>query len=130
MSSRPIIRDAITQALDSCGPMTTLEIAQLLGLSRYKVHASITRARENYPGKFFRVTGYQRQDAIQGREARIFATGPGPDASRPSFADQSERKSHYYLRNRARYAIERKRRAGAATTNPWAGLVLMERRST
>ena len=130
MSRYPTVRDAITETLNSCGPMTTLEIAQLLGWSRYKVHASITRARENHPGKFFRVTGYQRQDAIQGREARIFASGPGPDASRPSFVNKSERKNHYYLRNRARFAIDRKRRAGVATTSHWAGLVLMERRST
>ena len=129
MSRYPTVRDAITETLNSCGPMTTLEIAQLLGWSRYKVHASITRARENHPGKFFRVTGYQRQDAIQGREARVFAAGPGPDASRPPFANAAERKNHYYLRNRARFALDRKRRAGAAATNPWAGLVLMERRS-
>ncbi len=129
MSRYPTVRDAITETLNSCGPMTTLEIAQLLGWSRYKVHASITRARENHPGKFFRVTGYQRQDAIQGREARVFAVGPGPDASRPPFANAAERKNHYYLRNRARFALDRKRRAGAAATNPWAGLVLMERRS-
>ena len=129
MSRYPTVRDAITETLNSCGPMTTLEIAQLLGWSRYKVHASITRARENHPGKFFRVTGYQRQDAIQGREARVFAAGPGPDASRPPFANAAERKSRYYLRNRARFALDRKRRAGAAATNPWAGLVLMERRS-
>ncbi len=128
MSRSPTVRNAITETLNSCGPMTTLEIAQFLGLSRSKVHTSITTARENHPGKFFRVTGYQRQDAIQGREARIFVAEPGPDARRPSFTDQSELKSRYYFRHRARYAIDRKRRAGVATVSPWAGLVAMERR--
>ena len=130
MSRRPTVRDAITETLNRCGPMTTLEVAQLLGWSRYKVHASITRARENHPGKIFHITGYQRQDAVQGREARVFAAGPGPDASRPSFADTTERRNRYYLRNRAKFAITRKRRTGVTAVSPWAGLVAMERRVT
>lgn len=130
MSRRPTVRGAITETLNSYGPMTTLEVAQLLGWSRYKVHASITGARKNYPGKFFRVTGYQRQDAVQGREARVFAAGSGPDISRPSFNDDAELRSRYYLRNRAKWAIARKRRTGVTTVSPWVGLVAMGRRVT
>lgn len=112
--------------------MSVVEIAQHLGLQRSRVDASITGARKHHPGKFFRVVRYQMQTGIQGRDARIYAAGPGPDASRPSFdeAHVTARSHSYYLRNRARFAINRKRRSGVVAASHWEGLVPMARRST
>ena len=132
MPSPPVIRDAITAALKDCGPMGVVEIAKYLGLSRSKVDHSITRARENHPGKFFRIASYQLQSGTQGREARIYAAGPGKDVMRPAFDSShiTARKHAYYLRNRAMWAVKRKSRNGAVASSPWTGLVQMVQRAT
>ena len=126
----PTTRDAITAALRECGPMSVQELVEHLGWKRNRVDACITTARANHPGKFFRIVRYRQQIGIQGREAAIYAAGPGPDAKRPEFdlAHVVARRSNYYRRNRARIAVGRKLRSGVARASPWSGLVPMTSR--
>lgn len=131
MPMPPVTRDAITAALKECGPMTVPELVEYLGWSRNRVDACITTARENHPGKFFRIVRYRNQAGIQGREAAVYAAGPGPDAKRPEFdaEHQRERKHRYYLSNRAIWAARRKTRTGQGAASPWSGLLPMARRA-
>ncbi|MCT6719477.1 hypothetical protein [Acidovorax sp. K2F] len=131
MPKPPITRDAITAALKECGPMTVPELVEHLDWPRNRVDACITTARENHPGKFFRIVRYRKQVGVQGREAAVYAAGPGPDAPRPTFDDAHKReiKHRYYQGNRALWAAKRKSRTGRGAVNPWAGLVPMARRS-
>jgi hypothetical protein len=129
MPIHPVVRDTITQALRELGPMSAAEIAEATGLPRGKVNASLTNARANHPGKFFRISRWQLQVGRKGRETPIYAAAPGKDAERPAF-DEAHRKAanqRNYRANRARWAAQRKRRAGVATS-PWAGLIPMETR--
>jgi len=131
MPTPPITRDAITAALKECGPMTVSELVEHLGWSRNRVDGCITTARENHPGKFFRIVRYRNQTGIQGREAAVYSASQGPDAPRPAFdaEHQRERKHRYYLSNRAIWAAKRKTRTGQGTSSPWSGLLQMARRA-
>lgn len=112
--------------------MSVPEIAEHLGMARNKVNATMTTARNNHPGKFFRIVRYRKQVGVQGRETPVYAAGPGPDAPRPDFGEvhKRERGRRYYQSNRAVWAARRKARTGQTTANPWAGLVPMQRRQT
>lgn len=126
----PVVRDAITKALRELGPMSAAEIAEATGLPRGKVNASLTNARADHPGKFFRISRWQLQIGRKGRETPIYAAAPGKDAERPAF-DAEHRKAtnqRNYRANRARWAAQRRRRAGMAMS-PWSGLIAMEVRA-
>ncbi|RQO83530.1 hypothetical protein [Acidovorax sp. FJL06] len=127
----PITRDAITAALKECGPMTVPELVEYLGWPRTRVDSCITTARENHPGKLFRIVRYRKQVGIQGREAAVYAAGPGPDAQRPAFDAEHhlEAKRRYYRGNRAIWAAKRKARTGQRAASPWSGLLPMARRA-
>jgi len=128
----PITRDAITRALRECGPMSVPELVEHLDWPRSRVNACLTTARTNHPGKLFRIVGYRTQVGVQGRETPIYAAVPGPDAKRPEFDKDRvrARKHSYYLRNRARAVVRRKRNAGQHVASPWAGLVPIQRKLT
>lgn len=126
----PLVRDAIVAALREFGPMSAAEISETTGLPRGKVNAALTNARASHPGRFFRVSRWQLQVGRKGRETPVYAAAPGKDADRPTF-DEEHRKAanrRNYRANRARWAAQRKRRAGVATS-PWSGLVAMETRT-
>ena len=127
----PITRDAITAALKECGPMSVVEICERLNMERSRVNSCLTTARTNHPGKFFRIVRYQPQSGSKGREAPIYAAAPGRDADRPVFDREyvANQRRDYYLRNRARFAVSRKRRRGVVDATPWSGLVPMARRA-
>ena len=130
MPKPPATRDAITAALKECGPMSVPELVEHLGWTRTRVDACITTARSNHPGKLFRIVRYRKQVGVQGREAAVYAAGPGPDAPRPVFDDahKLEGKRRYYRNNRAMWAASRKRRTGQGAASPWSGLIPIQRR--
>lgn len=126
MPMLPTTRNAITQALRECGPMSVPEICEHLGMARNRVNTAMTTARKTYPGRYFRILRYQLQRGQSGRETPIYSASPGPDAPRPAF-DPREGRRDYYQRNRSRLAVERNRRRGVRST--WiTGLVPLERR--
>lgn len=126
----PTTRDAITAALEECGPMSVPELVEHLGMTRNRVNACLTTARANHPGKFFRIVRYRHQVGVQGRETPIYAAGPGPDTRRPEFGQKHivARRASYYRSNRARIAVDRQIRYGAHRASPWSGLVPMATR--
>lgn len=127
MPMPPTTRDAITQALRECGPMSVEEIAQHTGLRRMNVNTAMTTARRDHPGRYFRIIRYQPNVGVQGRETPIYSASRGPDAPRPAF-DKAQSRKDYYQRNRARLAVERGVRRGAQAS--WVtGLVPLERRT-
>lgn len=128
MPTPPTTRDAITKALTDCGPMTVAELVEHLQWTRTRVDGCISLARANHPGQFFRIVRYRHG---RGREAAVYAAGPGKDAKRPTFdqAHVAARNGSYYRRNRARLAVARKLRAGAPMASPWSGLIPPARRS-
>ncbi len=130
MPKPPATRDAITAALKECGPMSVSELVEYLGWPRNRVDSCITTARSNHPGKFFRIVRYRKQVGVQGRDAAVYAAGPGPDAQKPVVdrAYQQARAHRYYLNNRAMWAASRKRRTGQGTASPWSGLIPIQRR--
>lgn len=132
MPIKPTTRDAITAALKECGPMTAPELAHYLGWERNRVNTCLTTARNNHPGKFFRIVRYQRQVGVQGRETPVYHASAGPDAPRPTFDAEHKRatQQRYYQRNRAMFAMGRKLRTGQAAASPWAGLVPIPTRRT
>lgn len=111
--------------------MTVPELVEYLGWPRSRVNAAVTTARNNHPGKFFRIVRFRAQVGVQGRETPVYAAGPGPDAKRPDFGEvhKQERRHRYYLSNRAIWAARRKTRTGHVPASPWAGLVPMARRT-
>lgn len=120
-------RNAITQALRECGPMSVPEIAERLGMARNRVNTAMTTARANHPGRFFRIIRYRPQVGISGRETPIYSASRGPDAPRPVFDKAHGRRDHYQ-RNRSRLAVERHKRRGISAT--WlSGLVPLEHRT-
>ncbi|MBN9576164.1 MAG: hypothetical protein J0H16_19850 [Alicycliphilus denitrificans] len=128
MPTPPTPRNAITQALRECGPMSAPEIAEHLGLARNVINTCMTTTRKNHPGKFFRILRYRPQVGVSGRETPIYSASSGPDAPRPAF-DKAQGRADHYRRNRARLAVERYRRRG--TSASWlSGLVPLERRAT
>lgn len=117
-------------ALLALGPMSSVEIAAHLGWPRNRVEATVSMARTNHPGKFFRIVRYELQSGRQGREVSIYAAGPGPDAPRPDFGKAHKRaiNRRYHQKHRAiRAAQRRARSSGALQATPWDGLLLGKR---
>lgn len=125
MPQKPVVRNAVTEALLEMGPMTAVEIAAHLGWPRNRVETTISMARTNYPGKFFRVVKYELQVGRQGRETAVYAAGPGEDVPRPLFGKAHYRlvSQRYHQRNRALRAAQRRARNQKSSTSPWAALL-------
>ncbi len=108
---------AIEKLLREQGPMTAAEIAEALEFTRSRVDASIIEARKRYGTTHFRITGYKRQVGIQGREAAVFAAGPGKDVPRPAMDTLDDRRAiQQRYRDKYRYILRmrnQKRRHGA-----------------
>ena len=117
MPCTPITRNAIVKLLNEQGPMTAAEIADALEFNRKRVDGSIVKARQAHGTEIFRIAGYRRQVGIQGREAAIYALGPGDDARRPRMDTKRDRqriKERY--REKYKYILrlrDQKRRNGS-----------------
>ena len=67
MPNKPIGRDLAYRTLREHGPMSKGDLAELLGPLGKVAANSIATARYEYPGKFFRVVGYDVQRGRAGR---------------------------------------------------------------
>ena len=117
MPAAPITRNAISKLLMHEGPMTAAEIAETLEFNRKRVDGSIVEARKRYGSEVFRITGYRRQVGIQGREAPVYAVGPGVDARRPRMDTKRDiQKIKERYREKYKYILrlrDQKRRHGS-----------------
>ena len=130
MGTPTTTRDAILRAIKEYGPMTSAEIAEVTGLSKKKVHGSISGARKNHGSDVFTIHGYQRKtDGTRGGGmATIYKAGPGRDAKRPDLTTKevrAERDRRYRARHHARIlAREAQRRGSRVAAGPFAQLYI------
>lgn len=117
--TKPVLRDAITAALQEHGPMSMQELADLLNLPRGRVKGVICAARFDHGRRFFRITGY-----VSGTASLVPLYGVGGetlrDAPRPSSADlEKARQARHWRKNGA---IKRARTLGTPAS-PWEQLM-------
>jgi hypothetical protein len=93
--------------------MTSAQIAQELGWPRPRVNGCIAKARGDHGTRFFVITGYHVQRGHGGREAPVYAPGPGKDIPRPVFPE-SDRQKRY--RDKHRVVINLRSRARRGKT--------------
>ena len=132
MSVKPTSRDAVTAALREHGPMNSADIADVLGWPQSRVNSTLSTARRDHPGKFFRVIRTVMRQGSRGRDAPVYSASPGPDAPRPPMdaAYHRQRNQRYYQQNRARILCRiRASRQGVQAASPWQGLVLVQSRA-
>lgn len=132
MSVKPTSRDAVTAVLREHGPMNSADIADVLGWTQSRVNSTLSTARRDHPGKFFRVIRTVMRQGSQGRDAPVYSASPGPDAPRPPMnaAYHQKRNQRYYQQNRARILCRiRASRQGVQAASPWQGLVLVQSRA-
>lgn len=131
MPNKPIGRDLAYNTLREHGPMSKSDLAELLGPLGKVAANSIATARYEYPGKFFRVVGYDVQRGRAGREIPIYAAAEGPDVPRPNFKTKAAvkaRQQRYYANNRAQIIARTKARRSAEKApvlpnNQWLALL-------
>lgn len=129
MPAPPTSRNAVWDALYQHGPMSVVDLVELLGWSRNRVNKAIQTARNEHPGEFFRIVRYDlRPSGERGHETPIYAAERGKDVRRPVFDDAHRaRLAHIrYLKRRAQRVV--KRRTTPAT--PWDGLMPIPTRTT
>lgn len=80
MAAVPTTRDAIASLLNSVGPMTAVEIANMLGKNVKTVQSCIATARKTKK-RYFYVHDYEYTPGFNGVPA-IYAVGRKPDAKR------------------------------------------------
>lgn len=121
MPKKPVVRNAVIDALLSAGPMSTVEIAAHLGWPRHRVDGVLSMSRMNHPGQYFKIVRFELQIGRSGREIPIYAAGAGADAKRPTFdaAYRADYARNYHKRNRAKRAAQRKARISAIPAGPW-----------
>lgn len=120
MKYQPIHRSRIVAALQECGPMTVLDLADHLGLSKDIVGSCISSTRWLLPQQVFRAVRYQPVTGRRGRDLAVYAAEAGPDA--PHRVDPAKRRkqseARYRDKNRA-LINARSRTRDAAPPNPW-----------
>jgi len=109
----------ITDALESIGPMTSLELRAHIGLTRATTDDQIGRLLKR---KMIHISSWQRQPSGQrGAISPVFGLGDFADAERLPRKPQAQRSAEYNVRHRviiaARRSPVRKQAAGV-----WAGL--------
>lgn len=97
------MRERMIAAIQEHGPLTVRELAEWLQHDMGKVNESMWRARKTHGTRYFRVTGYQRQQGNSGREARVYGLGPGEDVRKPALGLKARRQTQYryFEKNRA-----------------------------
>lgn len=100
------------------GPMTRLELQQMLKLSDQDVISAIRRLKE---AKRIRICKYERPDG-NGNFAPVYAEGAGADAKRPKPLTKEEVTRRYNQRHSAVISARRYAEYHKAM-GPWAGLM-------
>lgn len=124
MPTVPVVRNAIIKTLQEEGPMTAADIADHLEMDKERVSGAIVLMRQ-HGTKFLHIVNYKRQRGNGGREAPVYALGPGKDAPRPvmnSIEENRKRQARYRDKHRILIRLRtQQRRRGAV--NPFAQLM-------
>lgn len=135
-SKRSPIRDSIVACLKENGPMTVVELMDAMDdLSQRQIYDAITGARQQWPGKIFRVVRWADPKTLDSKSKgllSVFFASPGPDVDPPSMATLEHRRHTQKVYRDARRALinVRKRKNYQASKgvlpktdyNPWQGL--------
>jgi hypothetical protein len=124
MPTVPIVRNAILNAIAMEGPMTSAELAEHLEIEKSRISGAIVIMR-SYGTKFLRISSYQRQRGNGGREAPVYALGPGVDAPRPvmnSIEENRKRQARYREKHRMLIRLRTQQKRHGAV-NPFSQLV-------
>lgn len=104
--------------------MTAADIADHLEMDKERVSGAIVLMRQ-HGTKFLHIVNYKRQRGNGGREAPVYALGPGKDAPRPvmnSIEENRKRQARYRDKHRILIRLRtQQRRRGAV--NPFAQLM-------
>lgn len=124
MPTVPVVRNAIIKTLQEEGPMTAADIADHLEMEKERVSGAIVLMR-HHGTKFLHIVNYKRQRGNGGREAPVYALGPGKDAPRPvmnSIEENRKRQARYRDKHRMIIRLRTQQRRHGAV-NPFAQLV-------
>jgi hypothetical protein len=122
--------DTILATLREHGPMTSVEIAEIVGWSSNSVSRSISKARGRKPGAWLRITRWQQQVGRWAMPHPVYSAHGGADAERDLPTPQ-EMKPIYQKRYRDKYPEilrakarirDRKRRGAVVQPNHWASM--------
>jgi hypothetical protein len=131
--NNPPVRNAVLECLREHGPMTMVEIAEMLSWSLVRVHGAIMGARSRHPGKLVRVVAYVRH-AERGKDIQVYAAGAGKDKPRPVLTEEDRKARRKVVQNRYnhknRQVIDAKARIKRAKSqgfepvaHPWFQLI-------
>lgn len=115
MPTVPVTRSLILDLLREHGPMTSAQVAQELDWPRSRVNGCIAKARGDHGTRYFVIVGYHAQRGRGGREAPVYAPGPGKDAPRPVF-EEKKRQQRYRDKHRVLINLRSRVRRGKAVT--------------
>lgn len=119
--------DHILERLQDGGPATVAQLTLELGTTTGTIDSAVRRLRRK--GGVIRIVGYKLHRGSGGREAAIFAFGPGRDAKRPDFSNaQREAERRYAEKRRIQSVLNGGRTRGsrkrvAALAGPFDGLL-------
>lgn len=118
-------RTAILQAIREHGPLTAVELAAALELSRTAINGALTEARAKYGTQFFRITAWRRYTGRGSNWVPVYGLGPGEDEPKPVLTKEqhNERQVRYRERMRDVIRIRDRARRGKQPTGPWAQLL-------
>lgn len=115
MPIKPITRKIIENAIREHGPMKTLDIMDVTGLTRAQVNGAISYARKTYPGQVFHIFRWARQDECKGGEmAPVYGLGPKKDAKKPPRWTRTELNRRWVERHPVRVRLHDAKRSGSA----------------
>lgn len=126
---RPVLQEAILEALQYVGPMRNAELAAHTGRSEHVVWEAVFRMRAK---GMVHISGWARAAGTKGgRRSAIYAYGSKPDVPEPPADDATARNQRYRKNNaavlRARGAVRRRKSGaqpkGLGADNIWKGLV-------
>lgn len=131
MKFQPIHRARIVAALQEYGPMTILELADHLELSKDVVGGCIASTRWLLPQQVFRVVRHQPVTGRRARDLAVYAAEAGPDTPNQVNPAKRRKQSEARYRDKHRALINARARAkDAAPPNPWLLLAPPDMRAT
>ncbi len=119
----------VLDTLSKHGPMSTADIAEILGWTVHQVSAIVSPTRANYPGQCIRIVRYMPFEREWRPYVTIYAAEAGRDATPPTKAERLRAAQRRYrqkfgvalrVRDRIRKSIER--HGAAPPINPWTQL--------
>lgn len=119
----------VLDVLREHGPMSTPDIAEVLGWTPHQVVATVSPARATYPGQCLRIVAHLRVEGEWRPYVAIYSAEGGNDARKPTKKERARAAQDRYrqkygqaLRIRDRARRQRERNSETRPVNPWMQL--------